>query len=160
MQIIFFIIVLTRLGSPHATKNYTSPRLDWLNGAHVHWDLRGSRFSIVSQEDTSYYGRRYLDFVLTRDPAGAGKRQTFEGSMNFWSTNRLVAMQLITRQQSRRLTQIKRIPLAEKDYLSEVINCPERSNYNLYIQFDRSSFSDTRTLAQVQRLFSRISLRK
>ena len=76
--------------------------------------------------------------------------------MNFWATSRLIAMHLVTQKQARALPSQKLIILNEKDYISAIINCPERPSYNIYIQINRSVVSNKATVVEIQRLFDRI----
>jgi len=144
----------------HGVTTYSSPPLLWLKGAHVRWDLNGSAFSIKAESGKSVYELRYLPFVLLNTRPDRRKVEKLQGTMNFWSTNRLISMHLVKPRQGRRLSREKLITLDEKDYVSCIINCPERPEYNVYIQFDRAAMTYRKTLVDVKRLFARIDFRK
>lgn len=161
MQPMVFALAVLHFTATVVTKNYVSPPLDWLNGARVHWDLRHSAYSIRTEGGNMPYRKRYMEFDLTLDTKGAKTHPAMRGSMNFWSTNRLlIGMHLINPNQARNLGHLKRIRLNESGFVSEVVNCPARPSYNLYIEVDRSAIPNKSAQAELERLFSHISLSK
>ena len=160
MQLISFTLAACQLSTLVSSKSYISPPLVWLKGERIHWTLEGSPYSILGECGDSPYSRRYMSFTLKHKRENSLKSRKLEGQFNFWSTNRLLSMHLITPVQTQSIRSGKRIQFSEKNFLSAVLNSSARSDYNLYVQIDCSSLRNKETRAEIINLLSRINLRK
>ena len=160
MQLILFAIAFCQLSASASSKSYISPPLVWLKGERIRWNLEGSPYSVGGESGDSPYRRRYMEFTVTRKPQKSLGTQTFQGQFNFWSTNRLLTMHLITPEQSQSIRSGRKIQFGEKNILSIVLNSSTRSDYNLYVQLDCSPARGKKAREELVNLLSRISLSK